>query len=150
MNIGIILKDLENSQLNYDVIQSANKLRNDHSICILYRNLTKCTFKCNFAFINYNKIFSSYFDQDSLLISTDIDSTLDLISAKNAANKIFYAYNLDFLQNNEFDRNYKAYNSMPVFTRSESYKQAIKNYANVTARVEKFDLERLLKSYYGY
>lgn len=143
MQIGIIVKDLEASQLVYDAIRELNRLAGQHSVCLLYQNLSPCFYPTSFALINYNKIHSSYFNKDSLLIATNTQAALDLSKAKNRAAKVFYAYELEFLDNKDFQKNYEAYTSLPIVTRSESYKQALKNYAGIEAKVAPLKVEEL-------
>lgn len=143
MQIGIIVNDLTPSQLLYEAIRELNRLAMDHSVCLFYQNLSPCFYPTSFAHVNYNKIHSGHFDKDSLLIATNVQSALDLSKAKNIANKLFYVYELEFLDNKDFNKNYEAYNSLPIVTRSESYKNALKNYANVEAKVAPLKVDEL-------
>lgn len=144
MQIGILVNNLESSQLIFESVKTLNSIAENHSVCLLYQNLSSCPFATNFAILNYNKIHSSYFDKNALLIATNVSSALDLSKVKNNSKKIFYAYELEFLDNKDFNKNYDAYNALPVFTRSVSYQKALKNYANIESIVVPFKIDEIL------
>lgn len=144
MQIGIIINNLGPSQIAFDAVKNLNSIADTNSVCMFYQNLARCTYPVKFATLNYNKIYSSYFDSNSVLIATNISSALDLSRVNNGSKKLFYAYDLEFLDNKDFARNVKGYNCLPLYTRSESYRQAIKNYANIDAKVVPFNIKDLL------
>lgn len=144
MQIGIIVNNLNSSQLVYDLTKELNLISSYHSVCLFYQNLSYCPFTTNFSVLNYNKANSCYFDKDSLLIATNVSSALDLSQMKNASKKLFYVYELEFLDNKNFNKNYKAYNSLPIITRSKSYQEALKNYANVESKILPLKINEIL------
>lgn len=144
MQIGIIVNNLSPSQLVFDVVKNLNTIADTNSVCVLYQNLSQCLYPVKFATLNYLKMYSSYFDKNSVLIATNASAALDLAKANNASHKIYYAYELEFLDNKDFNKNSKAYNCLPVFTRSLSYQQAIKNYANIDSHIIPFNINEIL------
>lgn len=140
----VIVKDLSCSQINYEIFNQLNMLVKEIPCCLVYKNLTNNFHASKFPILNYSKIFSGYLT-NSLIISTDLDSAKTLSKVKNTAKKIFYVWELEFLKNKNYKENYNIYNSMPVYTRSLSYKKAIDNYANIDSKVEELNLEKLWK-----
>lgn len=138
----VITKDLSCSQLNYEIFTQLNYLVKKIPCCLIYKNITNNFYPCKFPLLNYSKIFSGHLT-NSLIISTDLDSTYTLSNVKNKSKKIFYCWELEFLKNKNYKLNYKIYNSLPVYTRSESYKMALDNYANINSTVEELNLEKL-------
>jgi len=141
--LGIVVKDLLPSQINYELFTQLNNKYEEMNAFIFCKNLTKSFFPIKFPILNYNKIFSGYLAEDSLLVATDLDSALTLSKVKNKAKKIFYVWELEFLHNKDYNSNYEIYNSLPVYTRSNSYKQALDNYANINSNILELDLEQL-------
>ena len=139
----ILSKNLSCSHLNYEIFQQLNLLVDKIPCCLIYKNLTSCFYPSRFPILNYSKIFSGYIKENSLIISTDLDSCLTLSKVKNKSRKIFYLWELEFLKNKNFHVNNEIYNLLPVYTKSESYKQAIDNYANIDSKIRKFNLEQL-------
>lgn len=138
----VITKDLSCSQINYEIFGQLNQLVKKIPCCLVYKNLTSNFFPSKFPVLNYSKIFSGYLN-NSLIIATDLGSADTLSKVKNGSKKIFYAWELEFLKNKSYIENYKIYNSLPVYTRSKSYKKAIDNYANINSQIENLDLEKL-------
>lgn len=141
--LGIIVKDLLPSQLNYELFTQLNDKYEQLNAFIVCKNLTKSFFPIKFPILNYSKVFSGYLEEDTLLVATDIDSALTLSNVKNKSRKIFYVWELEFLQNKDYNNNYQIYNALPVYTRSNSYKQALDNYANIDSNILELDLEKL-------
>lgn len=141
--LGIIVKDLSCSQLNYELFTQINKIHRELDIFVVYKNITKSFFPIKFPIINYTKVFSGYIENDSLLIATDLDSALTLSKVKNTSKKIFYVWELEFLRNKNYSYNYDIYQSLPLYTRSQSYKEALDNYANTNSDVLELNLEKL-------
>lgn len=143
--LAIVTKDLSCSQINYEIFQQLNKLVDKIPCCLVYKNITNSFYPAKFPVLNYSKIFSGYLT-NSLVIATDLDSAYTLSNVKNSAKKIFYVWELEFLKNKQYHSNYQIYNSLPVFTRSKSYKEALDNYANINCKIEELNLEKLWTS----
>lgn len=141
--LAIITKDLKMSQLNYEIFTQLQANQHKYKGVLIYKNLSETFMGLNFPILNYNKIFSGYLLENSTIIATDLDSAETLSRANNKANKLFYVWELEFLKNNNFERNQKIYNSLPLITRSQSYQQALENYANVRVDIMQLDLEKL-------
>lgn len=139
----IITKDLLCSQLNYEIFQQLINYKDNAAL--VTRNLTQNFFPIKFPIINYSKIFSGYLDEKSLLVATDLDSALTLSKVRNKAKKIFYVWELEYLKNKNYQYSQSIYNKFPVYTRSESYKQALDNYANINSEVFDLNLEKIWK-----
>jgi hypothetical protein len=138
--LGIILKDFRESQINYEIFSQGASTENFFGII---RNSTESFMNVRFPVVNYSKIYSGYMNEDYTLVATDLDSALCLANVKNKAKKIFYVWELEFLKMKSFSTNVKIYRSLDVYTRSESYKKALDNYANINAKVLDFKLEKL-------
>ena len=138
----VIVKNLSNSQINYEIFSQLNNLVKNIPCCLVYKNISNNFYTCKFPLLNYSKIFSGYLT-NSLIIATDLDSAYTLSKVKNKAKKIFYCWELEFLKNRNYLLNHSIYNSLPVYTRSQNYKMAIDNYANTNSIVEELNLEKL-------
>ena len=138
----IITKNLSCSQINYEIFRQLNNLVDKIPCCLVYKNISNCFYPAKFPILNYSKIFSGYLD-NSLIIATDLDSATTLLNIKNKAKKIFYVWELEFLKNKNYHYNFNIYNSLEIYTRSESYKNALDNYANINTKIENLDLEKL-------
>lgn len=139
----IITKDLLCSQLNYEIFGQLLKYKGNAAL--VTRNLTQNFFPVKFPIINYSKIFSGYLDEKSLIVATDLDSALALTKVRNKAKKIFYVWELEYLKNKNFGFSQPTYSKLPVYTRSQSYKEALDNYANIDSEVVDLNLEKIWK-----
>ena len=145
MQIGVVCKDLFNSQLNYDIIKALNSVADIHSVCVMYRDISLNFRPIAFPVFNYVKAHNTYFDTSSILLATDIESSICIKNIVNAARKVFYVYELEFLRNRNFDRNYEALTGIELITRSESYAKCIQNYCGVLPKVLPLDIERIIQ-----
>lgn len=145
MQIGILTKDLNNSQVNYDIINTLNSASDSHSVCVMYRDISLNFRSLSFPVFNYVKAYNTYFDNNSLLIATDIESSLCIKNIKNASRKIFYVYELEFIRDKNFDRNYNAFIGIELLTRSQSYSDVIHNYCGITPKISPLNIESIIK-----
>lgn len=144
--IGIILKDLTSSQINYDIFTQLNKDHSKYNGLVFLKNLTQSFIQPSFPIINYTKIFSSHLNEKDIIIATDLDSAEALSNTKNRCKKIFYVWELEFLRSQNFERNTHIYNSLPIITRSKSYQEALNNYANIDVKVGELNLYKIWKT----
>lgn len=132
MNIGIILRSLECSQIAYEVISTINaEISNGspHDYRIFFENLQLYTVNPLCAVMNVSEIWSF----DGLLISTTIKNTA--LSLKTVCNtkRIFWSYDLDFLrdkQNYLYNLSIYRNNKIDLFTRSKDASDAVYNFCN--------------------
>lgn len=130
MNVGIIVNELDNSQLAFLAINQCNVLPPEYNPVIFYKeNLSPCV-KPKFSIMSTTEIngFSG------LLISTNIDTTLMMTSVPNSAKKMFYVWDLEWLRRgkNDYLFNMRAFRNKEValVCRSTEHALAVSQYAN--------------------
>lgn len=146
--IGVILPFVGPSQMAFYAIHNLNNISyNTHDVdCIIFtENLDKGCVPSLHSIMDVSQIWNF----NGLLISTNIDNTMMNIKSTNAAKKIFYIWDLEWLRNKKnFTENMKVYRNEQInlVTRSEDYADAVHNYCGIRPRViENFNLMEMLK-----
>lgn len=131
--ICILTNNLLKSQLNFEIITTLNKLKRTHNVGCFIRNLSAPFIRCDFPIFNCSKIFTSYIN--GICIATNLNDAEMLLNTFNLSKKVFYVHQLEFIRNNNFNRNVKIYSNIDLVTRSESYRQALLNYSNQNSKI---------------
>lgn len=135
--IGVILPSLHDSQLSYGFIKSINqfiKTTSQYDFVLFCENLSMPIISPMCGYMTSNEI-SGF---DGLLISTDLDNTFLSIRSINAAKKVFYVHDLEWLRGKtNFMYNIQIYRhpDIELICGSESYAKALKNYCNRKAKI---------------
>lgn len=133
-NIGIILPNLSGGQLVYEVFDAIHGIKNnvDYDVVVFFEDYTDIPIKPPCACMHLTEIPNF----KGKIIATNLSSASFLLKKTIITEKIFYVYDLEWIRGkNQYLINYKLYNSMPLYTRSEDYAKELKNYANVDAKV---------------
>lgn len=133
--IGVILDNLAVSQLNHDVLTTLNRLVDTKlNICVFVKNISPSFADLKFGVFGLNHIHGV---ENGTIIATDLDSAAILSRSQTTAEKLFYVWELEWLlERKNFLENVSIYRSMPLYTRSKSYSDALFNYCNSHVRIE--------------
>lgn len=145
--IGVLLDNTDVSQLNWRVLSTLNNLNNERQDlnCIaFYMNPSPL---CVNNFCSIANIHEVHKVRSGVLIATNLVTAMILNKSQTLAKKIFYVWDLEFVHNKNMNylNNYNILSSIDLFTRSESYKNAIKNYCGKNATVN--SIEGLINAY---
>lgn len=134
--VGVLLKDTQISQLNYEVIRELNLLNQEvynTSFSIFYLNSTPV---CVNNYCSLQTIHDLHKVKEGIIIATDLDTALILEKSQTMARKVYYVYSLEFLyyQTNYLE-NYRIFNKLDLWSRSENYRKVIGNYCNKDVKI---------------
>lgn len=135
--VGVILDHLSVSQLGVDFMLELNKTAKEENknVCIFAKNLSPPSVELRCGVFGLNLLHNI---DNGLIIATDLDGAEILINSQTTAEKAFYVWDLEWLHNpnkRNFLKNVDVYRNIKLLTRSESYADAIENYANVRPEV---------------
>lgn len=149
--LGVMLTDLRGSQESYLAIEQMNRLVLETDIdCTIFTEFSR--FKpCMtplFGVMDFAEIWSF----DGLLISTNLSNTNISINALNAAKKIFYVWDLEWLRGKkDFVENVNIYrsNKVELIARSNDHSIVLQNYTNRKPNrvIPQFNLKELINAY---
>jgi len=137
MNIGIIVKDLNASQLSYLAIQYANIINKttDNNCVIFFENISQeCLGNSQVPTLDISEAWSF----EGVLIATDIDQAIHISNIPANQEKVFYIWDLEWTRNKtDFAYNMKGFRSdnIKLICRSQEHQKAIANYCNITPEV---------------
>lgn len=146
--IGVMLKHLGNSQLNYEFFTSANRLVKETAsvdiICFVESPSAPVIPLC-FAVMPVSEAKSF----DGILISTNLILAELALENLDASRKVFYSYDLDWMRGRlPFEETAKIYHSEEheLVVRSEYHQNAFSSAFNLLPRVvPSFDISNLIK-----
>ena len=145
MNIGFVLNNIGNSEFNYELITSLNKLKdttNQISPCIFYQNIvppviTPCCFLMNLSGL------SNYYGK---LVVSEIEGANIVNSNNPTTENWYYFWDIEWFDNLI---NYEAYvnllSNFKLVVRSESYKTILRNFTGREDILVAGTTEELLK-----
>jgi|LakMenE01Jun11ns_1017448.scaffolds.fasta_scaffold9286384_1 hypothetical protein len=133
MNLGFVVNNLGNSELNYDLLKEINS-RPEISQCIFFQNhmpsilIPECLTMGVYGLSNFKGV----------AVAFDLQSA-SIISQTNCKTKNYlYLYNIEWLY---ASINYQAaielLKNFTIFARSESHKKIIENYCGQEVKVVK-------------
>lgn len=143
--LGVIVQDFGPTQLTYQLVRSAEKVRSTIDICAFFNRSAKHSFPLPFACMQLNEAWG----YDGLIIATDIKTCLQMKTFPASSRKVFYVWDLDWmriqLQDRDFDFLSSLYRSdeLTLVARSVSHSEALRSAWNIEriAIVENFNLE---------
>lgn len=146
-NIGIILPNLEMSQLSFETIYTINKeiaSNNGYDYRIFFEDLSARCIDPMCATMNSSEIHS----YDGLLISTTLDNTKASLRTVGKVERVFLVWDLEFIRGqNNYIENIKIYRDprIKLVARSIDHAKVIANYTNRMADMimPKLSLERI-------
>ena len=146
-NIGIILPNLEMSQLAFETINTINQeisTNNGYDYRIFFENLSARCLDVMCSTMNLSEVYS----YDGLIISTTLDNTRTSLNAVGNLQRAFLVWDLEFIRNqNNFVENLKIYRDprLKLITRSNDHDKVLMNYTNRKADLimPKLSLERI-------
>ena len=97
MSIGILLNNVGPGQLAYYSIRAINhwvKANPRSEVVLFYSNMTPSCLSANCAIMHYKEAYS----YDGTVISTDLESSLKLLSFPGPKRKLFYVCDLEWLR----------------------------------------------------
>src|SRR5687768_9197753 len=100
--LGVIVPDFGPTQLTYQLVRSAEKVRNDIDVIGFFDRSASHSFPLPFASMQLNEAWG----YDGLLVATDINTCLRLKSFPAASRKLFYVWDLDWLRLRPEDKNF--------------------------------------------
>lgn len=129
--IGFIVDNLYNNQLSNEICKELNILaqKSNYNVVVFTKNILPVNSALKFGVFGLSYIHGV---SDGVLIATDLDSAEILIRSQTTAKKIFYVWNLEWMNINKrnYLHNISIYNNIELVTRSKSYADAIGNYSN--------------------
>lgn len=147
--INILLNHLGKSQLAWEVCQNVYQYNKDNlsSITLFFEECKPTIFPLVTASMNAGKIYSAHADKETLFIATNLNTAKIITKLPKPGRKIFYVWNLEFLENKDFIENIKIYRNIELFTRSISYSEAINNYCGIKPKImPHFNIEGFYES----
>ena len=145
--IGILLKDVDVSQKNWQLISQLNQLnlKSNNNYCVFYMNPSPL---CVNNFCSIDTIHNIHKVGKGILIATDLDTALILQKSQTKARKIYYVWDLEFVhnKNSNYLFNLNILKSLDLWTRSGSYSDVIKNYCNIKPNVST-KIEDIINAY---
>jgi len=147
--VGIIVKDTQVSQLNWEIISQLNELNREtnNNHVLFYMNATPLCVNNFHAIMNAHDINKV---KQGILIATDLDSASFLIKSNTLSRKILYVWNLEWIHNKNLNylQTYSIMHNIELWTRSQLYANIISNQFGVTPEVsEKFNIKRIMNVY---
>jgi hypothetical protein len=148
VKLGIAVKDLGPSQLNFNMIRAANSLvmsRPDIDIIGFYENIQRHCLAMNFAVMQIAEAFAF----DGTVVATTFSTAEKLLRFPSPKKRLFYVWDLEWLRSPRTPyRTWQAVYGNPELTllaRSQDHAKAIGQAWNREVGIlEDFDLERVL------
>jgi hypothetical protein len=147
-NIGIVLPNLGNCQLSYLVIGQINEILQsgkDMQFTIFCEDFSRHHMKALCPVVNV--LLAASFD--GLIITTNLSTTAKILNTIHKSKHLFYVWDLEWIRNKNqnYLQSWPIYNSVSLFTRSEPYAKAIRNYTNKEVTIiPDFNLYELSRS----
>jgi hypothetical protein len=132
MNIGIILPNLEPSQLAFETIYNLNEeivAGSKHDYRIFFEDLSVRFMNPSCAIMNISEIWHF----DGLLVTTTLNNTRLALKTTGNIQRVFYVWDLEWLRGqNDYLHNLSIYRNPNtlLLARSTEHAEAIYNYTN--------------------
>lgn len=130
MNVGIILNNLESSQLNFLALNQVPMIGSaGHSPFLFYESISVPCMVPKTACMNISQAYRF----DGTLIATNLNQISLISNFLNSGEVIYYVWDLEWLRNKQsFLRNVSALRNdkIVLIARSEDHAKAIENYCN--------------------
>tara|TARA_Y100000592_G_C5431540_1_gene298626 strand:- start:405 stop:881 length:477 start_codon:yes stop_codon:yes gene_type:complete len=146
---GIILEDLNASQVSYYAIKNINKYLEDSldDFVLFFESAGNSVIQPQCSSMGINELWSF----DGTAIATTVSTCLSLAQSHSTLDKYFYVWDLEWSRPRGVDYDYivTAFNNpeIKLIARSKDHAKAIKNYCNrdVCGVVPNFCVENLMK-----
>jgi hypothetical protein len=146
--IGVLLDNTQISQLSWTILSQLNKLNqsSNRNCTAFYMNPAPL---CVNNFCSVNVIHDIHKIREGVLIATNMDTAEILLKSQTTCRKVFFVWDLEFVhnKNSNYLHNYNIMNKLELWTRSESYADAIENYCGVRPRITKDSLTEIINAY---
>ena len=150
--LGVLLQDLQPTQQSYLTISTLNKIVTTTDIdCTIFTEYSRFRpiLEPRFSVMDITEMWSF----DGLLISTNLSNTKLMIDAFNAATKVFYVWDLEWLRNKKnFVENLAIYQSpkIDLIVRSFDHGRILQNYTNRAPKMiaPQFNMGVILNEYF--
>jgi hypothetical protein len=134
VNIGLILPDLNPSQLSFEIINLINANSKKNEYVVFYENITRNMNSISCPVMNISEV--KYF-RSGLLVAFNLHSALSLLNSFNDIQKLLYLYDLEWVRGKtDYLKNLKIMRNLPLATRSREYSLLIENYCNSHCEVQ--------------
>ncbi len=143
-SIFVCVEDLLPSQINLEIVEELNNYnkKNIVNTCVFFEHPFQNHFDIDCAVLNIGHIGSCIKETgETIIIATKLNH-IELIKDINAE-KFFYVFDPEFLDDTNFLRNNKLYRDATLITRSKTYQSLLRNNFNVDSQVLEFDLEKI-------
>lgn len=146
--LGVLLDNTQVSHLNWMVLSELNLLnqKSNRNYSVFYMNQSPL---CVNNFCSVNVIHDVHKVKEGILIATNFDTAQILLKSQTRAKKVFFVWDLEFVhnKNSNYLHNYKIMRNLDLWTRSESYADAIENYCGVRPKITDDSITRILNAY---
>ena len=149
IKLGVLVKDLLLSQVNYQFITQANRFYSpkhtgEIDIIAFYNSLSMHCAQLFFSCMNIKEAWS----YDGTIIATSINTAKKLIAFPSSKKKIFYVYDLEWITDNNYQKFADIYQNkgLTLIARSESHAKILEQCwgTKITDVVEDFNIRKIM------